>query len=66
MSTLYRWEKIILGVVAALSFIAGTATGGLIDGVMALAINTLIVFALFKIGNHFFTPKEKPTVHGSE
>lgn len=64
MKTLYLWQKIVLGVIAFLSFIspwlAGLAIGalGLIDAVMALVLNTLIVFALFKIGNKIFKSKK--------
>ena len=57
MKTLYLWEKVFLGIIALVSFIAGLQTGGLIDGVMAVAINTLIVFVLFKIGNKIFKKK---------
>jgi hypothetical protein len=59
MATLYLWEKIVLGTTALLSFIAGLQTGGIIDGIMAVAINTVIVFALFKLGNKIFKKKIK-------
>ena len=57
MATLYVWEKIVLGIVALVSFIAGLQTGGFIDGIMAVAINTLIAFVLFKFGNKIFKKK---------
>ncbi|MBP9711544.1 MAG: hypothetical protein KBD55_00740 [Candidatus Pacebacteria bacterium] len=58
MVTLYLWEKVVLGVVALVSFVAGVQTGGIIDGVMAMAINTLIAFVLFKVGNRTFRRKK--------
>lgn len=57
MSTLYAWEKVVLVLIALASFVAGFQSGGAVDGVMALAVDTLIVFALFKVGNKFFGPK---------
>ncbi|MDD4110968.1 MAG: hypothetical protein PHS54_05425 [Clostridia bacterium] len=65
MKSLYKWQKIVLGVIAFLSFISpwlakGSEIGasGLISGVMSLAVNTLIVFVLFKIGNKIFKSKK--------
>jgi hypothetical protein len=57
MSKLYMWEKIVIGVVAVVSFVAGITTSSFVDGVMALAINTIIVFILFLIGNKIFAKK---------
>lgn len=58
MTKLYTWEKVALAVVALASFVAGFQSGGIIDGVMALAINALIVFGLFVLGNRVFRRKE--------
>lgn len=54
MPKLYRWENVVLGILAVFSFVAGYMNGGFIDAVMAVAINTLIVFVLFKVGNKIF------------
>ncbi len=51
------WEQVVLIVVAIMSFIVGILSSGLIDGIMALAINTLIVFGLLKLGNYIFRKK---------
>ena len=58
MSKLHTWEKVVLAVVAFASLVAGYQSGGFVDGVMALAINTLIVFGLFVLGNKLFRRKE--------
>lgn len=58
MSKLYTWEKVVLALVALASFVAGYQSGGIVDGVMALAINTLIVFGLFVLGNRLFRRKK--------
>jgi hypothetical protein len=64
MKTLYLWEKIVLGIIAFLSFISPGLTkgwiniGSLMDAVMALILNTLIVYVIFKIGNKLFKNKK--------
>lgn len=58
MSTLYLWEKIVMGIIAIASFAAGYTSGHVVDGVMALTINTLIIYVIFRAGNKFFKRKE--------
>jgi len=53
VKNLFVWERIVLGIVALLSFLTGISSS-LIDAVMALAINTIILFIVFKIGNRVF------------
>jgi hypothetical protein len=68
MKTLYRWEKIVLIFIAFLSLISAWLTNEevvnfwdfwvIFEGVISLFINTLIVFALFKLGNRIFKSKK--------
>lgn len=57
MKILYRWEKVLILIIAFVSFIAGFSNG-LIDAIMALAINTLIIFVLLILGNKIFRKKK--------
>lgn len=62
MSTLYRWEKIVLVILAVLSFVAGYQSGShgsVFNGLMTLIINVLIGYALFRIGNKIFRSKKQ-------
>lgn len=54
MKNLFSWEKVVLVIIAVASFIAGLVNAGPIDAVMNLAINTLIVFGIFVVGNKIF------------
>ena len=58
MKKLYRWEQIVLIILAILSFIAGFNIG-IIDGIMALAINTLILYVVFLVGNLIYKKATK-------
>jgi len=54
MKNLFLWEKVVLGIVAGVSFISVFLTIGPIDAIMSLSINTLIVFGAFVVGNKIF------------
>jgi len=58
MKTLYLWEKTMLAIVAIASFSAGLSSG-FFDAIMALVINTLIVFVLLTLGNKIFRKKNE-------
>lgn len=56
-----QWQMFVLILVAMLSLAAGYEAGGFFDGIMALAINTLIAYGLIRLGYKFFNKKtEKP------
>lgn len=58
MKNIYLWEKILLVIIAVLSFIAGFSIS-IIDAVMALVINVLILYCVFRVCNAFFNKIKK-------
>ncbi|MEK7103852.1 MAG: hypothetical protein AAB842_00445 [Patescibacteria group bacterium] len=62
MKFLYKWQKITLWVIGVLTFVSVTFRtigkefniGYFLDLILAVGLNILILFVLFKIGNLFY------------